>query len=224
MCSSTCGITAGVTTENGSPGARADCRCFGQANRARSARTTHDPGERRLTRLDEQALSLGEVLEFLRVVWQLDHALQRTSKWMEATLGVTGPQRLVLRIVGRFPDMLAGELANVLHLHPSTLTGVLKRLEAQGLLRRRPDPKDARKSMLSLTSKGRRFDVDARGTVESKVAQVLARTAPGKVEVARVLLLDIAAALSDSVAAAGDGGVVTTARRAAKKRKPTRRA
>jgi MarR family transcriptional regulator, organic hydroperoxide resistance regulator len=176
-------------------------------------------GERRLTQLDEQALNLGEVLEFLRVIWQVDHALQRTSKWMEATLGVTGPQRLVLRIVGRFPGMLAGELASVLHLHPSTLTGVLKRLEAQGLLRRRPDPSDARKSMLSLTAKGRKFDVDSRGTVEARVAQVLARTAPGKVEVARVLLMDIAAVLSDTVDSGDNALDLPKPRTAPKKRK-----
>lgn len=167
-----------------------------------------------------QTLNLGEVLEFLRVIWQLDHALQRTSKWMEATLGVTGPQRLVLRIVSQYPGMLAGELAEVLHLHPSTLTGVLRRLEDQGLLRRRADPNDARKSRLSLTAKGRKFDFEAAGTAEARIAQVLRQTAPGKVQATRVLLLDIAAALSVSV----DFPDAATARRAkGKTRKSARR-
>jgi DNA-binding MarR family transcriptional regulator len=44
---------------------------------------------------------------------------------MIGEVGVTGPQRLVLRVVGLFPGMSAGELATVLRVHPSTLTGVL---------------------------------------------------------------------------------------------------
>src|SRR5688572_10921067 len=73
--------------------------------------------------------SLGDVLDFMRLLWAVDHALQQRSKQMLQTHGITGPQRLVLRVVGRYPGIAAGELANVLHVHPSTLTGVLKRLE-----------------------------------------------------------------------------------------------
>src|SRR5438132_8459125 len=37
--------------------------------------------------------------------------------------------RLVMRIVGRFPGIAAGRVAQILHVHPSTLTGILKRSE-----------------------------------------------------------------------------------------------
>lgn len=144
--------------------------------------------------------ALGNVLEFMRVIWQLDHALHRTSKRMASDLGVTGPQRLVIRIVGRFPDIPAGRLATLLHLHPSTLTGILKRLERQGLLRRRADPDDARRSLLALTEKGRSINVDAGGTVEACVARALRRTSPQKLAAARAVLAEIATRLSDSVA------------------------
>ena len=83
---------------------------------------------------------LGEVLDFMRLIWALDHALQKTSKRMRSAIGVTGPQRLVVRIVARFPGIPAGQIAQLLHVHPSTLSGILKRLERQGLVRRRPDP------------------------------------------------------------------------------------
>jgi DNA-binding MarR family transcriptional regulator len=117
---------------------------------------------------------------------------------MENNLGVTGPQRLVIRIVGRFPGILAGQLAKLLHLHPSTLTGVLQRLEEQGLLLRHADPGDARRSMLRLTRKGRSFDVAAEGTVEECVAKTLQRARPEQLAVARQLLLEIAERLTDS--------------------------
>ncbi len=118
---------------------------------------------------------LGEVLEFMRLLWAVDHGLQSTSKRMEATLGLTGPQRLVLRLVGRFPGIAAGHLAQILHVHPSTLTGVLKRLERRGLLERRADPLDGRKALFGLTEAGRALDVPATGTVEAAVQRVLSR-------------------------------------------------
>jgi DNA-binding MarR family transcriptional regulator len=118
---------------------------------------------------------LGEVLDFMRLLWAVDHGLQSTSKRMEATLGVTGPQRLVVRLVGRFPGITAGTLAQILHVHPSTLTGVLKRLEKRGLLERKSDPLDGRKALFALTEAGRALDVPATGTVESAVQRVLSR-------------------------------------------------
>ena len=71
---------------------------------------------------------LGAVLDFMRRLWALDHALQSISKRMETTLGLTGPQRLVIRIVGHSPGISAGKLAELMHVHHSTLTGVLGRL------------------------------------------------------------------------------------------------
>lgn len=118
---------------------------------------------------------LGDVLDFMRLLWAVDHGLQSTSKRMETTLGVTGPQRLVVRLVGRFPGITAGTLAQILHVHPSTLTGVLKRLEKRGLLERKSDPLDGRKALFALTEAGRGLDVPATGTVEAAVQRVLSK-------------------------------------------------
>jgi MarR family transcriptional regulator, organic hydroperoxide resistance regulator len=131
---------------------------------------------------------LGEVLDFMSLLWRLDHALQRTSKRMESTLGVTGPQRLVLRIVGRFPGIPAGHLARLLHVHPSTLTGILKRLEHQGLVHRRSDPRDGRRSLLALTAAGRQFDVETEGTIEAAMQRVLESASRARIDAARELL------------------------------------
>jgi DNA-binding MarR family transcriptional regulator len=128
---------------------------------------------------------LGGPLEFLRLLWAVAHGLERVSKRMEATLGVTGPQRLVLRLVGRFPSITAGRLARLLHVHPSTLTAVLKRLEGRGLVHRRRDSRDRRRTLLGLTPAGRRFDVSTAGTVEAAVGGTLDRLSPAAVAHAR---------------------------------------
>jgi len=135
---------------------------------------------------------LGDVLEFMRLLWAVDHGLQSTSKRMAANLGITGPQRLVIRIVGRFPGISAGELAEVLHVHPSTLTGVLKRLEQRRLLERAADPRDARRALLGLTRRGRAVDTTRTGTVEASVRAALGRQPSARLAAARAVLLALA--------------------------------
>ena len=121
------------------------------------------------------ARELGPVLNFMQRLWAVVHELQSISKRMDARLGITGPQRLVVRILGRRPGLSAGELAAVMHLHPSTLTGVLRRLEARTLVERRVDPGDARRVLLHLTASGKRLDQKRSGTVEDGVERALAR-------------------------------------------------
>ncbi len=92
------------------------------------------------------ARPLGAVLEFLRALWGLNHALESASRRMKGRLGVTGPERMVVRLVGRSPRISAGHLARILQVHPSTLTGLLKRLVARGILARTADAADARRA------------------------------------------------------------------------------
>lgn len=120
--------------------------------------------------------SLGRVLDFIRLIWALDHGLTRVSKRMYRTIGLTGPQRFVLRLVGEFPRISAGGLAAALHVHPSTLTGVLRRLADHGLLDRAVDPLDGRRALFQLTQRGAQLNATQRNTVEGYV-----RTALGSV-------------------------------------------
>jgi DNA-binding MarR family transcriptional regulator len=136
---------------------------------------------------------LGETLSFMRLLWAVTHGLESTSKRMQAELGVTGPQRLVLRIVGKNPDISPGELAAVLHVHPSSLTGVLQRLTQTKLLRRDRDPKDGRRATLTLTSLGRQLNARRAGTVEAAVQRALVRVPHAKLEAAEEVLKRLAA-------------------------------
>jgi DNA-binding MarR family transcriptional regulator len=138
-------------------------------------------------------LPVGEAIDFLRLIWAVDHALQRRSKTMAAVLGVTGPQRLVLRIVGRFPSIHASQLAHILHLHPSSLTALVKRLERRGLIRRRADERDRRRWLLGLTRQGQALNGESSGTIEAAVQRMLRTTDTRDVDGARVVLTALAA-------------------------------
>jgi len=137
----------------------------------------------------------GEALQFMQTVWALAHALDVRSKRMARTLGVTGPQRLVVRVIGQMPDSTAGAVARSLDLHASTLTGVLSRLEARRMIVRRVDPADRRRVRFSLTAAGRRVDRERKGTVEAAVRRALARTKPAAVRASRAFMAMLVAEL-----------------------------
>ena len=119
------------------------------------------------------SVKLPDVLQFMQLLWTVVHGVDLRSKKMRIEIGITGPQRLVLRVVGLLPGVSAGELASILRVHPSTLTGVLRRLASQGLLNRVDDPRDRRRAILRLTTRGVRANAVRRGTVERAVATAL---------------------------------------------------
>lgn len=126
------------------------------------------------------APALGATLEFMRLLWALDHVLHKRSKRMARSFGVTGPQRLALRVVGREPEVSAGRLAEVLKVHPSTLTGILQRLERRGFLTRVVDQGDRRRVRLELTPAGRSVTTSTSGSIEDVVSGVLKRMPAAK--------------------------------------------
>ncbi len=111
-------------------------------------------------------LPLDDVLPFMRLIWAVDHELERVSKRMESTLGLTIPQRLSLLLIGSHPGILASELAATLHLHRGTLSGIVRRLAAAGFIERTVERGDGRRVGLTLTARGRRMNLRRSGTFE----------------------------------------------------------
>lgn len=138
---------------------------------------------------------LGPTLEFMRALWGLAHGLETKSKSMHQELGVTGPQRLALRVLGRFPGATPSDLASTLSLHRSTVTGIVQRLEERGLVRRAQNSSDGRSVHLHLTAAGKRVDRPRKGTVESVVDKVLSRRSNREVDVARALIAELTSEL-----------------------------
>lgn len=143
----------------------------------------------------EELYPLGPVLDLLQEWWALNHALERVSRSMSSRLGVTAPQRMVLRVIGRYPGINPGQLARLLHLDPSTVSSALRRLEARGVLRRRQTGSDRRQVSLGLTARGRALDVDDDQTIEGALSRVVARTPPQDLAAVRAFLFAFVEAL-----------------------------
>ena len=138
---------------------------------------------------------LGPVLSFMRALWGVNHGLESTSRRMKTRIGVTGPERMVVRLVGRYPAISAGDLARILRVHPSTLTGLLKRLARRGLLVRQADSTDARRALFTLTPKGTTVDKTRRGTVEAAVTAALELLPERDIRTAATVLDALASAM-----------------------------
>lgn len=112
--------------------------------------------------------TLPESLRLLSLLWSLNAALQRTSIDMEARLGVTGPQRFLLRFVGLEPGVTRVRLTNVITLNTDDLQSNLEQLVAQNLLTVRGEPQG-----YFLTANGARVNAMMIGTAEQAVSKAL---------------------------------------------------
>jgi DNA-binding MarR family transcriptional regulator len=135
----------------------------------------------------------------MRLILAVDHELQRLSKRMQTTLGLTVPQRMTVLLIGRQPGILASEIAELLHLHQGTMSGIVRRLESAGYVQRIGDEGDARRIRLTLTARGRKANAPRAGTYEGAVRRTLAATSKSELAAAEQLLTRLARALHETV-------------------------
>ena len=69
-------------------------------------------------------------------------------------LGLTYPQYLVMMVLWEKSPCTVGEVGEQLHLETGTLTPLLKRMEAAGLVARKRDASDERRVLVTLTEPG----------------------------------------------------------------------
>jgi DNA-binding MarR family transcriptional regulator len=138
-------------------------------------------------------LALGNALDFMRGLWQLNHALERLSSKMEDELAVSAQQHWIIRCVGKYPGTTPGQVATQLHLDPGTVSAALRRLERKHLISRRRDPRDRRRVSLGLTRRGRA--IYGASALEHAVDHWLAASDPHAVATA----LGVLASLSESL-------------------------
>ena len=90
-------------------------------------------------------------------VYSAGIAIQRIYKPLLDRMGLTYPQYLVLNVLWRQDEQTVGDIAQGLALESSTITPLLKRLEAAGLLRRQRNPANERQVVVALTDQGRQL-------------------------------------------------------------------
>lgn len=93
--------------------------------------------------------------QFCFALYSSSLALTKAYKPMLDALGLTYPQYLVMLVLWEQDDVLVKDIGHALFLDSGTLTPLLKRLEANGLLQRHRDENDERQVRITLTPAGK---------------------------------------------------------------------
>ncbi len=113
-------------------------------------------------------------------------------------LGLTFARYEVLMLLSfsRRGSLSIGGMGGRLQVHPTSVTNAVDRLEAAGLVQRRPHPQDRRRTLVALTEGGR-------GAAE-KATEVLNREVFGALGLSAERTAELVGVLTDYRRAAGD--------------------
>jgi MarR family transcriptional regulator, organic hydroperoxide resistance regulator len=109
-----------------------------------------------------------------RVLRELERLGQRTGRYIQQRLDQLEVTDLEVHVLwhlrngGRTP----AELLQAFGIQPSTLTGVLDRLESRGLIGRSRHPTDRRSYVLTLTPSGKRAAASVRQVLDGFEAEI----------------------------------------------------
>jgi DNA-binding MarR family transcriptional regulator len=113
---------------------------------------------------------VGQVAAALRVSIGL---LLRRLRQVRVDGELTLPESSALVRLDRGGSATPGELAKLERISPQSMGATLAALEARGLVERRPDPRDGRRVVLSVTEAGRDVLRDKRNARAEQLAQAL---------------------------------------------------
>lgn len=130
----------------------------------------------------DKALLLDNQLCF--ALYSASLAMTKLYKPLLAELGLTYPQYLVMLVLWERDGLMVSELGERLFLDSGTLTPLLKRLEAAGLIARQRALDDERRVHVTLTATGRKLKTRA-ARVPACVAEAVQCPLPDIVSLTR---------------------------------------
>ncbi len=115
--------------------------------------------------------------EILTELRKIIRALNLESKRIQKVSGISIPQFLCLRYLSKLPDFTATtkSISEALTLNPSTISGIISRLEKKGFVARLPKRNDKRMTFISLTAEGARLINASPLLFQEKLDQRLSR-------------------------------------------------
>jgi DNA-binding MarR family transcriptional regulator len=112
------------------------------------------------------------------IFYQLSKANQAAARFLSEKLGpsgVTSVQGVVLNFLSEQDEITSRQLGERAKLDSATLTGILDRLEAMGLVERQPHPGDRRAISICLTNNGKKVASDVHRTIQTANRELLSR-------------------------------------------------
>jgi len=123
-------------------------------------------------------MNLNHEDSILNSLRRITRAIDVYSRKLAAHYQLTIPQLVCLRFLDKNGPQAPSELAKEAALSQATVTGIVDRLEARGLLERRRDHKDRRRVSIYLTPEGKRLSQAAPTPLQELFAARLAGLPP----------------------------------------------
>jgi len=111
-------------------------------------------------------IAISEIMQNLRRIFK---AIQDYSQEVSSRFGITGPQLWALKTIFQNGSLSLRDLSERMYLHPSTITGVMDRLEKRGYVSRDRDREDRRVIKVQLTPKGKRLVKRAPNPIQGRM-------------------------------------------------------
>jgi DNA-binding MarR family transcriptional regulator len=127
----------------------------------------------------DRAAAISEIMQSLRRIFK---AIQDYSYEVSNKFGITGPQLWALKTISQNESLHLGELGKRMYLHPSTITGLIDRLEKKGYVERDRGREDRRVVNLRLTSRGRELVRRAPNPIQGKMIYGLRKLKRGELD------------------------------------------
>ena len=124
---------------------------------------------------------------------------RRLSKEEATRYGVTPTQLSVLKLLQEIGDLSLGSLSKEIRAHNSTVTGIVDRMEAAGLVERARSDEDRRVWIIRLTAAGRKVAEKARVSPWELLRQALAELSPSDQEKLTSLMRKVALNVQSAV-------------------------
>ena len=105
-----------------------------------------------MTKNVTQDIAISEIMQSLRRIFK---AIHNYSFEISDKFGITGPQLWALKTIAKNESLSLGDLSKRMYLRPSTITGLIDRLEKRGYVVRDRDRRDRRVVKIVLTPKGK---------------------------------------------------------------------
>lgn len=122
---------------------------------------------------------------------RITRAIDIHSRHLASKFGLTGPQLVCLRVLGRLERTTPSSLAKQVDLSQATVTGIVDRLAARQLVTRRRNEDDRRHVTVAITDAGRALLDAAPSALQEKFAQRLASLSAEEQEFLRLSLRKI---------------------------------
>ena len=98
-----------------------------------------------------------EVDSIVETIIYLYTESRRLTKGMASQFGLTGPQLTVIKLLETFENLSLSSLSERIRAQNSTVTGIIDRMEREGLVRRERSTTDRRVVHIKLSDKGQKL-------------------------------------------------------------------